>query len=125
MFFKWIDNKFIDWRNTKPNLLFYPEGHRNLTGKPKSLKKGMIRYIFERKRICQICIAFGLDDALNESTLEKDLFKTANIDYAFDEPIDPKEFKTNEEFYDHIVERFADAFSRTLAERNALRNITN
>ena len=66
-FFKWIDLKWGNKMNNRPNLLVYPEGHRNYEkSKPLPLKKGMIRYAFERKFPVQIAIALGNERLFNE-----------------------------------------------------------
>lgn len=47
-FFKWLDYKYS--RAIRQNILVYPEGHRmEDRNTPGPLKKGMIKYAFERQ----------------------------------------------------------------------------
>lgn len=69
-FFEWLDRKFEKVKPSRNNLLVYPEGHRNFgSDKPLVLKKGMIRYAYERKYKVQIVMSFGNEALFNEKKL--------------------------------------------------------
>jgi len=118
-FFKWIDKNFNARHTLRKSLIVYPEGHRNLTDKPLPLKKGFIRYSWERKRTIQIIMAFGLEEALDEKKL---IINTSGstISYWYDEPIFPEKFNAYPEFEETIIKRFNKAFYETHAQVKAL-----
>ena len=118
-FFKWIDGNFNSRRTVRRSLIVYPEGHRNLTDKPLPLKRGFIRYAFERKNPVQIVMAFGLEDAINEKKLE---IKTSGstIWYWYDEPIFPDKFQTLSEFEELVISRFDKSFYEVHAKVKAI-----
>ena len=68
-FFKWLDSEFESKFTMKNGLIFYGEGHRNPRPDPLPLKKGMIRYSYERKIPIQMVMAFGVEDVMAEKEL--------------------------------------------------------
>ena len=71
-FFKWLDNQFDAPFTLKKGLIFYGEGHRNPSPDPLPLKKGMIRYSYERKIPIQMVMAFGVENVMLEKELRVD-----------------------------------------------------
>ena len=45
---------------------------------------------------------FGIENAMNEFTFQKDFSKECWVDYRFGEIIDPKDFETEAEFHKMI-----------------------
>lgn len=72
----------------------------------------MIRYAFERGVKVQIVISLGNDHILNESTFTVN-FDGVNIVSYIGDVIDPKNFKTSEEFYDEVCKIFEKDFKLT------------
>ena len=86
-----------------------------------TLKKGMIKYAFERGCKVQIVISFGNESILNESTVTVS-FDGVNIVSHIGDVIDPKKHKTFEEFYDVICQTFEKDYKTTQA---SYKNIYN
>ena len=103
--------------------MVYPEGHRNYgSDKPLTLKKGMIRYAYERGMKVQIVISIGNDSILNESTLTCS-FEGVTIVSHIAEVIDPKTYKSEEEFYEDICKMFEKDYKMTQTNFNQYNNI--
>ena len=112
-FFRWVDSEYEQAARVRHNLLAYPEGHRNAKRTPLPLKHGVIRYAFERRMLVQITMAFGVDDALNEKSMEKN-FRAAPVEFWRSAPIDPDDFESIPEFTVHVVQRFNELYFETL-----------
>lgn len=123
-FFQWVDGNFNNPRTERQNLLVYPEGHRNFGNeKHLALKKGMIRYIFERGLKAQIIISFGNEKLLNERNFTVS-FEGTNIVSHIGEIIDPKKFQSSEQFYEEICARFDESYKLTLAHYKNISDTT-
>ena len=61
----------------------------------------------------QLTMAFGVDGAVNESSMEKE-FGPAPVEYRRDTPIDPDDFESIPEFQAHVVKRFNEFYFETL-----------
>jgi len=121
-FFQWIDSNFNNPRTRRKNLLVYPEGHRNFgSEKPLTLKKGMIQYAYERKVKVQIVISFGNENIINEKNFIVN-FEGANIMTYVGEVIDPKTFKTCEEFIEETCKAFYKDFNASLTSYKTIYN---
>ena len=72
----------------------------------------MIRYAFERGVKVQIVISLGNEHILNESTFTVNYDGTNIVSYIGD-VIDPKSYKTSEEFYDEVCKIFEKDFKMT------------
>ena len=115
-FFAWIDSNF-NWFNTqRHHINIFPEGHRNRKPYCRQLKKGMIRYAYERKLLVQPLAYFGVEKVLDEYTLLKDPFESVTIDICFDEIIYPENFDSFEKFFEHCEKQFYTLFDKTHAK---------
>eukprot|EP00824_Muranothrix_gubernata_P007499 TRINITY_DN1955_c0_g1_i1.p1 TRINITY_DN1955_c0_g1~~TRINITY_DN1955_c0_g1_i1.p1 ORF type:complete len:270 (+),score=14.91 TRINITY_DN1955_c0_g1_i1:11-820(+) len=108
-FFKWCDNQKKWPFTTKKSLIIYPEGHRNVSSEPLTLKKGMIKYAWTRKLPIQVIIAFGLKDMMEEKKLRVNLENNNGI-YYIEDPIFPGKFGSELEFELAVKETFENAF---------------
>ena len=117
-YYKWLDRKWRCARNIRPNLLFYPEGHRNLASTPLRLRTGIIRYAYSRKAPVQLFMAMGHEGVLNERTLETDLTPRLIL-YRVDTPITPQSFPDEASFLSHVETRFGELFQSVWAEYTA------
>ena len=54
------------------------------------LKEGMIRYAYERKLIVQPIVIFGVENAMNEFTLRREIGSKFNLEYYASDIIDPE-----------------------------------
>lgn len=64
---------------------------------------------------------FGIENAMNEFTFQKDFSKDCWVDYRFGDMIDPIDFKSEEEFSKMVQYKFEKIFDTTykiLPERN-------
>lgn len=74
----------------------------------------MIRYAFERGVKVQIIISFGNEAILNESNFTVS-FDGVNIVSFIGKVIDPKTYKTCEEFYQYVCKDFETLYKTTQA----------
>lgn len=73
----------------------------------------MIRYAYERGVKVQIVISFGNEQIINESQFTVN-FDGVNVVSHIGEVIDPKDFKTNEDFYNEVSKVFERDYRETL-----------
>lgn len=81
----------------------------------------MIRYAFERGVKVQIVISLGNEHILNESTLTVN-FDGVNIVSYIGDVIDPKSYKSSEEFYEEVCKTFEKDFKLTQSNYKAVCN---
>ena len=70
----------------------------------------MLKYGYTRKHQLQLIVAFGIEHSFNEFTLQKDFSKEVLVEYCVGDLIDPTDFKTCDEFYDHVTCKFEKLF---------------
>lgn len=75
------------------NIIFYPEGERTFSDRPKIYKRGLLKVVYEGKHKVMVFYKGGMEK------LENNLF------YCRSEIIDSGKFKTFDEFYDFIIEK--------------------
>ena len=63
--------------------------------------------------LVQITIVFGVEEAVNEKTLDKN-FCAAPVEFRRGAPIDPDDFESIPEFHAHVIERFNELYNETL-----------
>lgn len=80
--------KFNDWIDTEwekspqTGLGVYPEGHRSTDGKSLPLKRGMLRYAFDRRIPVQIVIGGNKEAVLAEKQLSVGFYQTVTVGYS-------------------------------------------
>lgn len=74
------------------------------------LKEGMIRYAYERGLMVQPIVMFGVENAMSEYTFRVHPTQETLLEYYCDTLIDPKEFKTREEFHEQVQKRLYTIF---------------
>ncbi|EGR33898.1 hypothetical protein IMG5_032170, partial [Ichthyophthirius multifiliis] len=106
-FYQWIDYK---WNKSKRNnLLVYPEGHRMFNSvKPGILKKGMLRFAFDKQLPVQIAISMGNENLINEKKFI--ITRGSTISYFIDKLIFSKDYKDFDSFFQHVDKRFSELF---------------
>lgn len=67
----------------------------------------------------QMIAHFGMEHALNEYKLECDFTKEHIVEWAAGEIVDPKSFKTKEEFYELVQYKFEKCFDLTYRKVSA------
>ena len=107
-FFAWLDTQFVHPMLIKPGLIFYGEGHRNPRPDPLPLKRGMIRYSFERAIPIQMIMAFGVENVIAEKELRVERTKT--VRYFRYPLIHPDRFPSAQAYHDHIQALFSERF---------------
>ena len=75
------------------NIIFYPEGERTFSDRPKIYKRGLLKVVYEGKHKVMVFYKGGMEK------LENNLF------YCRSEIIDSRKFKTFDEFYNFIIEK--------------------
>lgn len=75
------------------NIIFYPEGERTFSDRPKIYKRGLLKVVYEGKHKVVVFYKGGMEK------LENNLF------YCRSEIIDSRRFKTFDEFYSFVVEK--------------------
>lgn len=106
LFYRWLDEQWKCGRNIRPNLLLYPEGHRNAGSQPLRLRTGMLRYAYSRKIPVQVYIVAGYDGALDERHFTVD-FRLRIAPYKVDTPLDPAAYESEASFLSVVEKRFA------------------
>ena len=99
-FFLWLDGQFASSFTLKPGLIFYGEGHRNPRPDPLPLKRGMIRYSYERGIPLQMVMAFGVENVIAEKQLRVERGKT--VRYFRYPLIEPARFASLPAYHNHI-----------------------
>ena len=112
-FYKWLDFNFNSRFTHRKSLVVYPEGHRNVTYQPLPLKLGMIEYAYYNRQPVQICIAFGLEDLIDDKKLLIN-DKGGMIYYYYDKPIFTEDYPTMQEYVEEIKRRFTASFDLSL-----------
>jgi len=107
-FYAWIDNQFKIAH--RPGLIVYPEGHRMFDSpKPGKLKNGMINYAYSRSVPVQIIMSFGNENVINEKRISSKYHDNEIVTFN-DKPINPKDFKSETEFFEAVNKRFDEVF---------------
>lgn len=75
------------------NIIFYPEGERTFSDRPKIYKRGLLKLVYEGKYRIIIFYKGGMEK-LND-----------NLFYCKSEIIESKNFKTFDDFYSFIIEK--------------------
>mmetsp|Transcript_13647 Transcript_13647/g.12108 ORF Transcript_13647/g.12108 Transcript_13647/m.12108 type:complete len:141 (-) Transcript_13647:53-475(-) len=74
------------------------------------LKKGMIRYAYERELLIQPIVVFGMENAMSEYTLKMDWNNPPTMEYYASDVIDPQDYKPGSNSKIAPEERTLEAF---------------
>ncbi|VVU94724.1 hypothetical protein CPAV1605_449 [seawater metagenome] len=88
-------------RTKNKQMIIYPEGTRNTTGKIQELKWGLIKISYEKKIPCQILMVSNKDKVFNEK--KRTVNSGINCDFYASTIIDPKNYNDLQSYYDGIT----------------------
>lgn len=117
-FFDWIDENYT----SRPGygLIAYPEGTRNSSDSPKPLKSGVMHYAFNCKRKVQVIITTNKEHVVNEKKFSSK--NGVNCYIEISKVLDPKDFKTFEEFKQAAKELFHQTWKEAYSISNSSDN---
>jgi len=90
-------------------MIAYPEGTRNQTQSPLTLKTGVLQFAYEYKHVVQCVITRGKEEVCNEKKLT--IRKNQSLITSCSEPIDPTKFETFEAFVASVRKIFTDTWN--------------
>lgn len=94
----WIDKEIA--KSQQSAIAVYPEGHRSTLSESLPLKRGMLRYAYERKMPVQIIIGSNKEAILSERHCTARLGQTVAVGYS--DMIDPSAYGDFEKFMDKV-----------------------
>ncbi len=110
---QWLDHKF----RTSPftdSLAIYPEGHRNRSGDPLPLKKGILYYAYTRKVPVQTVMLRGITDSVDFSDLS--LQRGSVVGYRRYGVVRPEDYGDEASFIEAAEKNFIDAYDEYITQ---------